>query len=105
VQHLERSHLRIRADSSNASFNPTVASRIGCDTDRPFHWVNGHVRAERTAEHHGMKRIEGNLAAAWTRFGPEVLPFADAASDQLPLGRLLRLSLFQVTRPEWPLSS
>jgi len=44
-----------------------------------------------------MKRIEGNLAAAWTRFGPEVLPFADAASDELPLGRLLRLSLFQVT--------
>ncbi|MEO1482112.1 MAG: BCD family MFS transporter [Myxococcota bacterium] len=28
---------------------------------------------------------------------PQLLPFADAASDALPLGRLLRLSLFQVT--------
>lgn len=28
---------------------------------------------------------------------PQLLPFADAASEALPLGRLLRLSLFQVT--------
>lgn len=28
---------------------------------------------------------------------PQLLPFADAASDELPLGRLLRLSLFQVS--------
>ncbi|MEO0594444.1 MAG: PucC family protein, partial [Myxococcota bacterium] len=28
---------------------------------------------------------------------PQVLPFADAASEELPLGRLLRLSLFQVS--------
>lgn len=34
---------------------------------------------------------------AWTRVGPRFLPFADAASDGLPLGRLLRLSLFQVS--------
>jgi len=44
-----------------------------------------------------MKRPNGGLAQAWTRFGPEMLPFADAASDDLPLGRLLRLSLFQIT--------
>ena len=31
------------------------------------------------------------------RLGPGMLPFADAATDELPLGRLLRLSLFQVT--------
>ncbi|HEY4973864.1 MAG TPA: MFS transporter, partial [Steroidobacteraceae bacterium] len=31
------------------------------------------------------------------RLGPELLPFADAASAELPLGRLLRLSLFQVS--------
>jgi BCD family chlorophyll transporter-like MFS transporter len=31
------------------------------------------------------------------RLGPELLPFADAASQQLPLARLLRLSLFQVS--------
>ena len=29
--------------------------------------------------------------------GPRFLPFADAASTELPLGRLLRLSLFQVS--------
>jgi BCD family chlorophyll transporter-like MFS transporter len=29
--------------------------------------------------------------------GPRFLPFADAATPELPLGRLLRLSLFQVT--------
>ncbi|MEM9096664.1 MAG: PucC family protein, partial [Pseudomonadota bacterium] len=31
------------------------------------------------------------------QLGPKMLPFADAASDQLPLGKLLRLSLFQVS--------
>jgi MFS transporter, BCD family, chlorophyll transporter len=33
----------------------------------------------------------------WQILGPRFLPFADAASDELPLGRLLRLSLFQVS--------
>ena len=33
----------------------------------------------------------------WIQLGPRFLPFADAATDQLPLGRLLRLSLFQVS--------
>lgn len=31
------------------------------------------------------------------KLGPKFLPFADAATPQLPLSRLLRLSLFQVT--------
>jgi BCD family chlorophyll transporter-like MFS transporter len=31
------------------------------------------------------------------RFAPRFLPFADVASETVPLGRLLRLSLFQVT--------
>ena len=31
------------------------------------------------------------------QIGPRFLPFADAATPELPLGRLLRLSLFQVT--------
>ena len=43
-----------------------------------------------------MKRRLG-LAAAWTLLGPRFLPFADAASAELPLARLLRLSLFQVS--------
>lgn len=36
-------------------------------------------------------------AALWRQVGTRFLPFADAASDALPLGRLMRLSLFQVT--------
>ncbi|MEM6974316.1 MAG: PucC family protein [Pseudomonadota bacterium] len=32
-----------------------------------------------------------------TRLGPRFLPFADVASETMPLGRLLRLSLFQIT--------
>ncbi|MDN3567567.1 BCD family MFS transporter [Paeniroseomonas aquatica] len=37
------------------------------------------------------------LSRAWMRLSPDLLPFADAASESLPLGRLLRLSLFQVS--------
>lgn len=33
----------------------------------------------------------------WRKFGPQALPFADAVSDGLPMVRLLRLSLFQVS--------
>jgi BCD family chlorophyll transporter-like MFS transporter len=33
----------------------------------------------------------------WNRVGTRFLPFADAATKELPLGRLLRLSLFQVS--------
>jgi BCD family chlorophyll transporter-like MFS transporter len=37
------------------------------------------------------------LSSKWMRIGTEFLPFADAATHELPLGRLLRLSLFQVS--------
>lgn len=37
------------------------------------------------------------MAALWQSVGTKYLPFADAASADLPLGRLLRLALFQVT--------
>lgn len=37
------------------------------------------------------------MAQAWIRLGTRFLPFADAATTGLPLGRLLRLSLFQVS--------
>ncbi|MEM8749462.1 MAG: BCD family MFS transporter [Pseudomonadota bacterium] len=37
-----------------------------------------------------------SMAAFWQNVGMKFLPFADAASETLPLGRLLRLSLFQV---------
>ncbi|MEM1315944.1 MAG: PucC family protein, partial [Pseudomonadota bacterium] len=35
--------------------------------------------------------------AALSRIGPRCLPFADVATENAPLGRLLRLALFQVT--------
>jgi BCD family chlorophyll transporter-like MFS transporter len=44
-----------------------------------------------------MTSINQRLAMAWTHVGPRFLPFADAASAELPLSRLLRLSLFQAS--------
>jgi BCD family chlorophyll transporter-like MFS transporter len=44
-----------------------------------------------------MNRINSVLAQAWTKVGTRFLPFADAATPELPLGRLLRLALFQVS--------
>ncbi len=44
----------------------------------------------------GGPAIKGG-ARFWARMGTSFLPFADAASTELPLSRLLRLSLFQVS--------
>jgi len=44
-----------------------------------------------------MSRLAEKLAQRWMKVGAEFLPFADAASPELPLARLLRLSLFQVS--------
>jgi BCD family chlorophyll transporter-like MFS transporter len=44
-----------------------------------------------------MKRINDKLARGWLLLDARFLPFADAASPELPLPRLLRLSLFQVS--------
>ena len=44
-----------------------------------------------------MSALSQKLVHRWMRIGTEFLPFADAASSELPLGRLLRLSLFQVS--------
>jgi BCD family chlorophyll transporter-like MFS transporter len=44
-----------------------------------------------------MKGFNDKLARTWVNVSPRFLPFADAASAELPLGRLLRLSLFQVS--------
>ena len=46
--------------------------------------------------------VSGRLAAIksgsfWNRVGTRFLPFADAATEDLPLRRILRLSLFQVS--------
>ena len=37
------------------------------------------------------------ISRVWTHVAPGFLPFADAATSELPLARLLRLSLFQVS--------
>ncbi len=44
-----------------------------------------------------MTRLSDKFARRWMQVGAEFLPFADAATTELPLGRLLRLSLFQVS--------
>ncbi len=44
-----------------------------------------------------MKAVSDKLVKAWAGISPRFLPFADAATEELPLGRLLRLSLFQVS--------
>jgi len=44
-----------------------------------------------------MTSIGLTLARQWSRVGPGFLPFADAATAELPLARLLRLSLCQVS--------
>jgi BCD family chlorophyll transporter-like MFS transporter len=44
-----------------------------------------------------MNRVSQQVMKTWAQLGPRFLPFADVASDHLPLSRLLRLSLIQVS--------
>lgn len=44
-----------------------------------------------------MTQTRRRLSHMWMQVAPRLLPFADAATPDLPLGRLLRLSLFQVS--------
>lgn len=44
-----------------------------------------------------MTRLSQRLVHTWAALGPRFLPFADAATPDLPLSRLLRLALFQVS--------
>jgi BCD family chlorophyll transporter-like MFS transporter len=44
-----------------------------------------------------MTRLSHQLVRTWAALGPRFLPFADAATPDLPLPRLLRLALFQVS--------
>lgn len=44
-----------------------------------------------------MNRFSRQLVLTWAGLGSRFLPFADAASPDLPLGRLLRLALFQAS--------
>ena len=44
-----------------------------------------------------MMALNQRLSRGWLKVGTRFLPFSDAATVDLPLGRLLRLSLFQVS--------
>ncbi len=44
-----------------------------------------------------VARLNHRLARNWGKIGPAFLPFADVTSAAMPMRRLLRLSLFQVT--------
>ncbi len=44
-----------------------------------------------------MNRFSRKVLSTWAEKGPRFLPFADVATADLPLSRLLRLSLFQVS--------
>lgn len=44
-----------------------------------------------------MSSLSDKLANKWRNVAPSMLPFADIASETLTLGRLLRLSLFQMS--------
>lgn len=44
-----------------------------------------------------MNPLSQRMMRAWTGLGAKYLPFADAATEDVPLSRLLRLSLFQVS--------
>ena len=45
----------------------------------------------------GIRVINATMVGFWQSMGTRYMPFADAASPDLPLGRLLRLSLFQIS--------
>jgi BCD family chlorophyll transporter-like MFS transporter len=44
-----------------------------------------------------MNRVSRKVVETWANLGPRFLPFADVATAEVPLSRLLRLSLFQVS--------
>ena len=44
-----------------------------------------------------MNRVSQKIMQTWAQLGLRFLPFADVATDDLPLSRLLRLSLIQVS--------
>lgn len=44
-----------------------------------------------------MNNINTRASRLWTKLGTRFLPFADAATVELPLSRLLRLALFQMS--------
>ncbi len=50
-----------------------------------------------TAASNPVNGLAHRVKQRWAKLGSDLLPFADIATDDLPLGRVLRLSLFQVS--------
>lgn len=65
--------------------------RVHADTNVAAARPDGAMTAGR------RKPLTQRAIQAWATLGPQYLPFADAASDGLPLSRLLRLSIFKLT--------
>ena len=89
----DRADLRAPRSSAALSEHPELANwRVGAP--QPIasgFYISQAMEVERHEPRHRHCR-SGILM-----LGPQCLPFADAATAELPLGRLLRLSLFQVT--------
>ena len=54
-------------------------------------------KQSRSASRGSLDRANRKMMSIWMGWGSRVLPFADVATDDLPLSRLLRLSLIQVS--------
>ncbi len=54
-------------------------------------------KQSRSASRGSLDRVNRKMMSIWMGWGSRVLPFADVATDDLPLSRLLRLSLIQVS--------
>lgn len=54
-------------------------------------------KQSRSASRGALDRANRKMISIWMGWGSRVLPFADVATDDLPLSRLLRLSLIQVS--------
>lgn len=59
--------------------------------------LDAETLAARTATLDAVMKTGGSLGQMVSQFAPRYLPFADAASDEMPLSRILRLALFQIS--------
>ena len=73
----------------------TTAQRLGAGAQCPRVQRLLHLACAGAEAAH--EEVNQAIVKGWQALGPRFLPFADAATKELPLGRLLRLSLFQVS--------
>ena len=82
---------RVRRLISACARGAGVAARPHQACRARFLHVAGH------GARRGMRRMNDMLSKGWLLIGPRFLPFADVATADLPLARLMRLALFQVS--------